>query len=74
MQGLNRFYDASVYPHLPPRFTQFNWMFASTGSLLAHQFVVTGNNEDQWNGCDEARIRTRQLQRVETPGYQVTTR
>ena len=41
--ALNRFYGA-LHSHLPPRFTQFSWLFGSHGGLLAHQCVIMGNN------------------------------
>ena len=34
----------NLHPHLPPRFTQFSWLFGSHGGLLAHQCVITGNS------------------------------
>ena len=55
-----------LHPHLPPRFTQLSWLFGSHGSFVANKCVVICNTETQWKDCDEARIRTRQLQRVET--------
>ena len=59
----------NLYPHLPLRFTQFSWLFGgSPGGLLAHQCDITGNNYNQRNNRNEAKMRTRQLQRVETPG------
>ena len=56
----------NVQSHLPPRFTQFSWLFGLHGGLLAHQSAVTGKTI-QSKYCDEARIMTRQLQRVESP-------
>ena len=58
----------NLHPHLPLLFIQFSWLFGSHGGLLAHQCFIKGNNENQCNDRDEAKIRTRQLQRVETPG------
>ena len=58
----------NLHPNLPPRFTHFSWLFGSHGGPLAYQCVVTGNNYSQWKDCDEARIRFRELQRVETHG------
>ena len=58
----------NLHLHLPPQFTQFNWLFGSHGGLLAYKCVVTGNTKNQLKDCDQARMRTRQLQCVETRG------
>ena len=53
----------NLHPHLPPRFIQLSWLFASHGGLIAHKCVVTATIKVS-EKTGKARVRIRQLQRV----------